>query len=67
MRNHTRKSTKIEDIQCGVSSVISPFSRNEKLCKNVIMKTSALAPIEVEILLCRGSAQKIVTDSGISS
>ncbi|MDY0988328.1 hypothetical protein SOM12_12950 [Flavobacterium sp. CFBP9031] len=25
---------------------------------------SALAPIEVEILLCWGSAQKIVTDSG---
>ncbi|MDP5201445.1 hypothetical protein [Flavobacterium sp. DG2-3] len=27
-------------------------------------KTSKLAPIEVEILLCRGSAQKIETDSG---
>ncbi|MDP5198748.1 hypothetical protein [Flavobacterium sp. DG2-3] len=27
-------------------------------------KISNLAPIEVEILLCRGSAQKIVTDSG---
>ena len=29
------------------------------------MKTNAIAPIVVEILLCRGSAQKIVTDSGI--
>jgi len=27
------------------------------------MKTEALALIEVEILLCRGSAQKIGTDS----
>ena len=27
-------------------------------------KTSNLAPIEVKILLCRGSAQKIETDSG---
>jgi len=33
--------------------------------KNTLMKPSALAPIEVEILLCRGSAQKIGTDSGI--
>ena len=31
------------------------------------MKPTPLAPIEVEILLCRGSAQKIGTDSGISS
>jgi hypothetical protein len=29
------------------------------------MKTKALAPIEVEILLWRGSPQKIETDSGI--
>ncbi|MGE8342802.1 MAG: hypothetical protein ACN6OI_17370, partial [Flavobacterium sp.] len=28
------------------------------------LKTGALAPIEVEILLCRGSAQKIGADSG---
>jgi hypothetical protein len=35
--------------------------------KILLMKTIALAPIEVEILLCRGSAQKIETDSGISS
>jgi len=28
------------------------------------MGAKALAPIAVEILLCRGSAQKIVTDSG---
>ncbi|SHM35223.1 hypothetical protein SAMN05444366_2992 [Flavobacterium saccharophilum] len=31
------------------------------------MKPSALAPIEVEILLWWGSPQKIGTDSGISS
>jgi len=31
------------------------------------MKMTGLAPIEVEILLWRGSPQKIVTDSGISS
>ena len=35
--------------------------------QNIVMKMIALAPIEVEILLCRGSAQKIGTDSGISS
>jgi hypothetical protein len=28
------------------------------------MASTSLAPIEVEILLCRGSAQKIGTDSG---
>jgi len=28
------------------------------------VSSAALAPIEVEILLCRGSAQKIATDSG---
>jgi len=30
-----------------------------------LLETGALAPIEVEILLCRGSAQKIGADSGI--
>ena len=32
---------------------------------HLLLKTTPLAPIEVEILLCRGSAQKIETDSGI--
>jgi hypothetical protein len=31
------------------------------------LKTTPLAPIVVEILLCRGSAQKIAADSGNSS
>jgi hypothetical protein len=39
------------------------FSFYFKLYEN---KTSRLAPIEVKILLCRGSAQKIETDSGTS-
>jgi len=30
-RNHTRNSTKIDDFNCGVSSVISPFGRNDIL------------------------------------
>jgi len=47
--------------------VISRFSRNDKPDENIIMKMIALAPIEVEILLFRGSEQKIETDSGISS
>ncbi|KQB41333.1 hypothetical protein RC62_4079 [Flavobacterium aquidurense] len=29
-RNHTRNSTKIGDFNCGASSVISPFDRNDK-------------------------------------
>jgi hypothetical protein len=29
-----------------------------------VLKTDALAPIVTKILLCRGSAQKIVVDSG---
>ena len=29
-----------------------------------LLKTSAIAPIVVEILLCRGSAEKIGADSG---
>lgn len=29
-RDHTRESTKIDDFDCGVSSVISPFTRNDK-------------------------------------
>ena len=33
--------------------------------REFFMKTNAIAPIVVEILLCRGSARKIVTDSGI--
>ena len=33
----------------------------------LILKTEALAPIVAKILLCRGSAQKIVVDSGNSS
>jgi hypothetical protein len=37
-----------------------------KQTKKTLMKTGAIAPIEVEILLGRGSPQKIVTDSGIS-
>jgi len=35
--------------------------------ENILMKMIALAPIEVEILLWRGSPQKIETNSGISS
>ncbi|WP_232099682.1 hypothetical protein, partial [Flavobacterium bizetiae] len=31
---------------------------------NVLLKAAPLAPIVVEILLCRGSAQKIGVDSG---
>jgi len=41
--------------------------RNDKLYENIVMKTSALAPIEVEILLWRGSPQKIETDCFASS
>jgi len=33
--------------------------------QKVLLKTTPLAPIEVEILLRRGSPQKIGTDSGI--
>jgi uncharacterized protein YhhL (DUF1145 family) len=33
--------------------------------EDVLLETAPLAPIEVEILLCRGSAQKIGTHSGI--
>ncbi len=48
------------------SLVLKPgglFLEGGRILKN--FKTSNLAPIGVKILLCRGSAQKIVTDSGI--
>ena len=38
--------------------------QDDKIMGNYILKTIALAPIAVEILLCRGSAQKIGTYSG---
>ncbi|MNS99187.1 hypothetical protein D3C72_1335840 [compost metagenome] len=31
-KNHTRSSTKIDDSDCGVFCVISPFGQNDKLC-----------------------------------
>ena len=44
------------------------FLEMTKLYENIIMKKNALAPIEVEILLCPPRrTQKIETDSGISS
>jgi len=46
---------------------VIPVPRNDKISKNILMKTIALAPIEVEILLCNEMEQKIETDSGISS
>jgi len=63
----TSSSTKISNLAGRISCVISPFGRNDKLDENIVMKTIGLAPIEVEILLWRGSPQKIETDSGISS
>jgi hypothetical protein len=46
---------------------ISPYVEIDKVDGNILMKMTGLAPIEVEILLWRGSPQKIETDSGISS
>jgi len=43
-RNHTRDSTKIGDILCGVSSVISLFGRNDKLCGYYNLKEFFHAP-----------------------
>ncbi|MDQ6471567.1 hypothetical protein RB619_13005, partial [Flavobacterium sp. LHD-80] len=37
------------------------------LSLNFFLETGPIAPIEAEILLCRGSAQKIVAHSGNSS
>ena len=55
-----------EDLLRQSLSLESPSS-NDKLDGNILMKMTGLAPIEVEILLWRGSPQKIATDSGISS
>jgi len=38
-KNHTRNSAKIGDLDCGIFSVISPFSRNDKLCTHKKIQT----------------------------
>ena len=43
------------------------FAEMTKQTKIFLMKMIALAPIEVEILLCNEMEQKIATDSGICS
>jgi len=52
-----------------IRKVVADYNNNRYINliykEKCIIETIPLAPIVVEILLCRGSAQKIETDSGM--
>ncbi|KQB37774.1 hypothetical protein RC62_2940 [Flavobacterium aquidurense] len=54
-RNHTRDSAKIGDFDCGVSSVISPFGRNDKIkqIKSVLICVFARRIGVIRVQYCR--------------
>ncbi len=70
-RNHTRDSAKIDDFDCVPKLNSNPYSLSFRGTRNLrkkvksklkaFMEMIVLAPIAVEILLCRGSAQKITS------